>query len=94
MHKKLYIFSCMVLSLVLNACTAFVDARREAGMITPIGQSSSQKIAICYNPLFHEDRELLELAKNTCDKKNVQYEDTKYFNCTLFYPNTAFYKCE
>ena len=94
MHKKLYIFSCMVLSIALSACSAYVDARREAGFINPIGQSTPQRVAICYNPIFHDDEELLDLAKNTCKKGNVLYEDTMYFNCTFFYPNTAFYKCE
>ena len=94
MHKKSDIFFVMFLCLVLNGCSAYVDARREAGVIHPVGQSRTPNIAICYNPVFNEMDQVDELAKKTCDPQKASYQNKKYFNCSLFYPNTAFYKCE
>ena len=94
MRKKIHIFSCLVLSVALTACTAFVDTRREAGKIKPIGQSTPSKIAVCYNPIFNNKDEMQALATQACESKKAEYDETKYFNCTLLYPNTAFYKCK
>ena len=94
MHKFLYIFCAFVLCFVLNACTPYVDARRQAGQIEPVGQSRAPNIAVCYNPLFANKDELNTLVLTECAPKKAIYQDVKYFNCTLFYPNTAFYLCK
>ncbi len=94
MHKILYIFFVTVFCFITVGCSAYVDTRRQAGQIAPVGQSNAQRIAVCYNPIFNDESELLSTAKEACPSENIEYQDTKYFNCTLFYPNTAFYKCK
>lgn len=94
MHKKNNIFFLIFLSLCFTGCAPYVDARREAGIIQPVGQSQSPNIAICYNPVFNNDSKLAEIAEKTCAPKKAIYQSKKYFNCSLFYPNTVFYKCE
>ena len=94
MSKKKYLFFMVGLMMSLCACTSYVDTRREAGQLTPVGQSSPQRIAICYNPMFGSEAERLDQAKQACASGKARFEEAKYFNCALFYPNTAFYKCE
>lgn len=73
----------------------FIDSRREAGQVQPIGQSTPDRIAVCYNPLWHNEEYVKKLADDACaaNKKTAVYDDTKYFNCRLISPNTAFYRC-
>ena len=94
MRKKAHIFFLVVVCLFFTSCSAYIDQRREAGRLTAIGQSTSSEIAICYNPLFSNENELNQIAKEKCDKKNAVLKDYKLFNCTLFYPNTVFYTCK
>ena len=94
MRKKIHIFFLVVISLFFTACSAYVDQRREAGRIAFIGQSTDNQIAICYNPLFSDEKSLEKLAKEKCGKKAAILKDYKLFNCTLFYPNTVFYICK
>ena len=94
MHKFLYIFCGMILGFVLDACTPYIDSRRQAGQIETVGQSHTPNIAVCYNPIFSDENELKSLALTECAPKDVVYQDTRYFNCSLFHPNTAFYRCK
>ena len=94
MHKFLYIFCCVFLTVALNACTPYIDARRQAGQIEAVGQSHKPNIAVCYNPVFSKKDKTDTLAATECAPKKAVYKDTKYFNCTLFYPNTRFYQCQ
>ena len=87
------------LLLFLTACSEvgpFIDARREAGLPYPVGQSRPDRIAVCYNPLWHSQESVEKLAQNACAEQNktATYADTSYFNCCLTAPNTAFYGCE
>lgn len=84
--------------LLLPACAQFepfVDARREAGQVMTIGQSTSDRIAVCYNPLWSDMNKVEKLAKEGCaqTKRKARFEDKNYFNCSLFSPATAFYEC-
>ena len=74
----------------------FVDARREAGQAQLVGQSRPDKIAVCYNPIWHDNADVIKLAEEACakNKKKAVYSETKYFNCRLISPNTAFYTCQ
>ena len=85
---------CLLL-LFLTACAPYIDERREAGQIAHVGQSKPNKVAICYHFLRTDDDELLAMAKEACAKNGrvPEYEDTKYFNCALFTPNTRFFNC-
>ena len=92
MRKKMYIF--LVVLTFLSSCTAYVDTRREAGSIENIGQSTQKVVALCYNPIFDDEEQQKQTADEACAPKKAIFKDTKYFNCTLLYPNTAFYECE
>ena len=84
---------------LLGACSEirpFIDSRREAGQVQPIGQSRPNRIAVCYHPLWHNETEVSALAAEACQAqgKKAVPDDRAYFNCRLMTPNTAFYKCE
>ena len=92
--KKVVILSF----LLLSACAQFepfVDARREAGQEKTVGQSTSDRIAICYNPMWSNMKQVEQLAKEGCTqtRRKAQADGKKHFNCSLFLPSTAFYKC-
>ena len=93
------IISILLLATYLTACSEvqpFIDSRREAGKVQPIGQSRPDRIAICYNPIWDSEEELLALATEGCakQKKKPVFSEKKYFNCRLVTPNTAFYDCK
>ena len=97
--KKTIISICIISFLSLTACSEvrpFIDTRREAGQTVPIGQSTKNRIAICYNPIWDNLESIEKLAQDACsDQKKKPVEDgKKYFNCRLMTPNTAFYKCQ
>ena len=83
----------------LSACgqfSPFVDSRREAGQIEPVGQSTLDKVAVCYNPIWSDDADVSELARLECAKTGRQaiYQETSWFSCRLVNPSTAFYDCK
>ena len=84
----LFLFSCAQFR-------PFVDARREAGQVLPVGQSSDDRAAICYNPLWMDIQEVEKLAQESCAKthRKPKFYDKKYFTCTLVSPVTVFYDC-
>lgn len=89
----------LLFALGLVGCaevSPFIDTRREAGQVQPIGQSTPDRIAVCYNPLWHNNDDVKKLAEEACskNKKTAIYDDTRYFNCCLVSPNTAFYQCQ
>ena len=93
------IISLFLLTAYLTACSEvgpFIDARREAGKVQTVGQSRPNRIAVCYNPIWHSDEAVLALATEGCaqQKKQPVFSDKKYFNCRLTAPNTAFYDCK
>ena len=85
-------------ALFLSACAQFepfVDARREAGQLLTVGQSTPNKVAVCYNPLWSNEKEIEKLAADACaqTKRIPQLDGRKYFSCTFVSPSTVFYKC-
>ena len=93
--KKYILF----LGLFLSACGQigpFVDAHREAGQVQLRGQSTPDKPAICYNPIWSDKKMVEQLAEEECQKTNrhAVYDNTSWFSCCLMNPSTAFYKCE
>lgn len=93
--KKAFI----ILVLFLSACGQFgpyVDSHREAGQVQLRGQSTLDKVAVCYNPLWSDKKQVEELAKSECQKtsRHPIYADTKWFSCSLLNPSTAFYDCK
>lgn len=88
----------LIVGLFLASCAQFepfVDARREAGHVETIGQSTPDKVAICYNPIWSDDQEIEKLAVEACaqTKRKPQFDEKKYFTGTLVNPATAFYQC-
>lgn len=93
--KKIVIVTSV---LFLSACAQFepfVDARREAGQVLTVGQSTPNRVAICYNPLWSDEKEIEKLAVDACaqTKRKPQFNTKKYFTCTLASQFTVFYKC-
>ena len=95
--KKLFLFS--VCFLFLSSCsqtTPFIDSHREAGEVQLRGQSTPDRVAVCYNPMWSDKKEVKKLAQQECKKTNRKavYSDTKWFSCCLMNPSTAFYDCK
>ena len=89
----------VALALFLSACgqvEPFIDSYREAGQVQLLGQSTLDKVAVCYNPIWSDKKQVEELAKSECQKTNRRpvYNDTKWFSCCLMNPSTAFYDCK
>ncbi len=92
----IYVFT-MVVVIALSGCRAFdpfVDARREAGQVAPVGSSTVDSPVICYG--FAEPEEVEKLAQNECAKTNrvAVFEQKENFKCALFAPQRAIYRCE
>ena len=94
--KNLILLSLLILVSACSQLEPFVDTRREAGKETPIGQSTPNRIAVCYNPIWSSRTEAEELAKVECKKTNrtATYNETKWFSGYLVTPATAFYTCK
>ena len=91
--------SFILLSLFVAACSQFEpfeDMRREAGQIPTVGQSSNDRPAICYNPLWHDGNDTQKLADDACARTNRKavFQEDIAFSCRLVNPSTAFYTCE
>lgn len=90
------IIGIVLLGTALTACAPFIDSRREAGQVAPVGQSTKNRPAICYNPIWASNESIQSLADEACatiGKKAIP-DGTHYFNCRLIAPNTAFFKCQ
>ncbi len=90
------VFICMLGALFsLSACMPFVDARREAGVIEPVGSSTDNNPAICYG-LFGSQEEIEALAANECAKtgRKAVFKQKENFACYLFTPQKAVYECQ
>lgn len=88
MTKKVLFFLFLI-----GGCCPFLDTRREAGSLTPVGQSSPMRPAVCYNRWFNEMSEVKQIAEETCNGKKAVLTEQTAFSCTLFYPSTAFFEC-
>ena len=88
MRKKVLFFL-----FLLGGCCPFLDTRREAGSLTPVGQSAPNRPAVCYNGWFNDMDEVLKIAEESCSQQKAILKETTLFSCTLFYPSTAFFEC-
>lgn len=94
--KKVYL---ILLASLLSSCSQFApfeDMRREAGQIQTVGQSSNDQPAICYNPLWHDEEDILKLAQQACARTNKKaiFKQKTHFSCCLVNSSTAFYTCK
>ena len=96
MSKKILLIGVILLTGVMAGCAPFIDSRREAGQVKTVGQSTPDRPAVCYMPFWTGEETLQAMADEVCAKQNKKavLADTSYFNCRLFAPNTAFYRCE
>lgn len=86
-----------VIFLLLTGCSLspFIDYRREVGSDEPVGISTSDYPAICYNSRYTTPDVIIEMADKECAKTNrkaVFYRQTK-FTCKMFMPHHAIYQC-
>jgi len=91
MRKK----SLFVLFLVLNACQAYVDSSREAGIPYPVGRSTPDRVAICYHPWKTTSDELAQMAAVECaktDRKPV-FSHKENMECRFLTPSVAYFDC-
>lgn len=97
-NGKLFLISVSVL-FFLSACSPvppFVDARREAGQAGLVGQSTPDRVAVCYNRYATRQVDVDKVAEEECKKtgrRAVLVDETK-FTCCLVAPATAFFRCE
>lgn len=83
--------------LTVSACAQFdpfIDARREAGEVTPVGSSRPEAPVVC-SGLFTEPAERLVLADAECQKigKKAVSEEVSSFDCKLFLPVKEKFVC-
>lgn len=88
MTKKVLFFL-----FLLNGCCPFLDTRREAGSLTPVGQSKPNQPAVCYNDWFNDMTDVQKIANDACPYGESTLKKQTHFSCTLFYPSTAFFEC-
>lgn len=94
--KKVAFLFLMNLITACSQLEPFEDMRREAGQIPTVGQSSDQRPAICYNPIWHSDEEIQQLADAACarTKRKAVFQEKHAFSCRLINPSTAIYQCK
>lgn len=91
--------SVLVISLVCVCSCAqfepFIDARREAGTIVPVGSSTKEYPVVCYG-LFGTPEQRQVLAQNICNETDMTavLTDTSYFGCKLLTPVKETYHCQ
>jgi hypothetical protein len=94
---SILIFLCAVVS-ACSQIAPFEDRRREPGTTYVwVGASKPNRPAICYNPLFHKQENILAKADELCKKEDTashaELVDVDHFSCRLFIPSKAYYKC-
>lgn len=81
---------------LLTACAPFVDTRREAGFSGTLGESTPNRVAICYNGLSTNENEIIRLAQEACRKtgREPAYDGHSYWSCRVFLPHRVYYRCQ
>ena len=83
--------------LGLSACggTPYVDSRREAGQTGAVGNSTLDRVAICYSSPGTTPQELLKMAESECAKtgRTARFSHQERIACNLSTPTRAFFSC-
>lgn len=84
--------------MLTSACSgAFVDRRREAGtgVLAYVGESKPDAPSICYNSWTATPQQVAALARDVCAERGEDAAPVKQttFDCRLFYPVRADFKC-
>ncbi len=85
-----------ILSGVFGCTQApFVDSRREAGQPYTVGESTADRVAVCYNPFSTNETEIINMAKAECEKtdREPKYAGHSYWTCRVFLPHRVYYEC-
>ena len=84
-------------AVLLAACGTppYVDSRREAGQMEPVGTSNPNRVAICYSQTATTAVEILKLAESECAKTGrvPQLDHEDRWACTMVAPRRIFYSC-
>ncbi len=92
------IFTLGIILLGAPACTQapFIDMRREAGQPGTVGESTPDRVAICYNSFSTNETEIIDMARAECDKtgREPRYDGHKYWSCRVFLPHRVYYRCQ
>lgn len=84
--------------LCLGGCaqTPFVDSRREAGYAGTVGESTPDRVAICYNTYSTNANEIFKMAQEVCAQTNREpaYDGQKKWSCRVFLPHRVYYRCQ
>lgn len=91
-------FFFVLLCLFITACSQvepFIDARREAGQVEPIGSSRPNRPVVCYG-LFGSEEDRQALAQSVCDEqgKEAVFQAREGFSCKLLTPVREIYTCK
>ena len=94
--KKITFLFLMVLATACSQFEPFEDMRREAGQIPTVGQSSNHQPAICYNPIWHNEEDVQQLADKACarTKRKAVFKESHAFSCRFVNPSMAIYQCK
>lgn len=94
--KKFFIIASVFYLTACGQMSPFVDMHREAGEVRLRGQSTLDRPAICYNPIWSDEEVVKQLAETECQKTNrhAVYSDSSWFSCCLINPSIAFYDCQ
>ncbi|MEQ8734227.1 MAG: hypothetical protein RIC29_04835 [Rhodospirillaceae bacterium] len=81
----------------LAGCAAepFVDGRREAGSTQPVGPSTADRVAICYNSRGTTPAAVQRLAESECAKTNrrPKFDGQDAASCSIVNPTRVFFRC-
>lgn len=92
-----WVAGALVLGLAFSGCASapFVDGRREAGQIAPVGMSTPDRVAICYSSRGTTPRAVIALAQTECAKtnRNAVFDTQDEMRCALLAPTRAFFRC-
>ncbi len=87
---------CLTVLLMIGGCMPFVDSRREAGFTRTVGESTPDRVAICYNPYSTNANEIIKMAQDECEKTNREaaYDGHKYWSCRVLLPHRVYFRCQ
>lgn len=87
----------LALSGLVSACAGdpWVDSRREAGQVDPVGKSTTDRPAICFAPSATTAEEVAAMAQQVCDRtgRRAVYLRTLRWQCRLTTPHRAIFAC-
>lgn len=90
------VFFLLLLGLTGCIQVPFVDSRREASFAGTVGESTDDRVAICYNKYSTNANEIIKLAQDACGKTDREpaYDGHKYWSCRVFLPHRVYYRCQ